>query len=155
MKAYRYSFTLKLFILFLCFNVLLIGANHVFCMEFSDSSSIKTVHLQCYECNSLVKVRPETKHSHLEQITSIIMFGNLEELNSNCHDCMDEHIQFQNKISRIDVPPAYLATYPIATLLDKQFQNLLTSRISSLCRFQHTPITWHKLSPIRTTVLLI
>ena len=155
MKTYRYSFTLKIFIVFLCFNVLLIGANHVFCMEFSDSNSIKTVHLQCYECNSSLKVRPETKHSHLKQITSIIMFGNLEELNSSCHDCMDEHIQFRSQINKIDISPAYLATYPFPTLLEKQFQNLRTSTLFSLCSFKHSPTTWYKLSPIRTTVLLI
>jgi hypothetical protein len=150
----RNIYTLKLLIFLLCFCVILLGINHVFCMEFSDVG-ITRVHLQLHDCNFLHKAEAEVNLSHQSHKPAKAQTSKLMEVASHYSDCIDEHIQFRNQTTVVDVSSIDLIANPLPAFLNPSSQNFLSNNINSLYLFQHIHLSLYKLSSIRTTVLQI
>lgn len=150
---HRYNRSAKFLIFFLCFNVLLVGTNHVVCIELSGEEITKS-HFQLYECSY-----PQSRESAIllrhKHKTPQVLLSDFLGTTQSCPECIDAHIQFEKPSAKTAFPPTILLTTLLLANQNNTSQSFLTAGDSSVLRQQHVILSSCQLSATRSTVLLI
>lgn len=147
------GFVSKYLILFLCVNLFVFSANHVVCMELSGKAVVEyqgQLYECCYPHHQVSSCRQRQNHSPSQGVTSLL------GANPVCPDCVDEHIQYLDSSTWVDLlPAAVLLPTPARTYACFNFQHLVPALGAVAFQLSPSQPSSFTISEISNTVLLI